>query len=401
MKVCKSDGIKEIKGKSSRMKISKKFPDLIRRLSTLVILILMVGSFFQPSPAHSTDLSASASAAVMKLVHFCNNPVTGFDVQAASTLLDSVLASKSKREAALPQLLDCPGAYYEFDTMIKFQNFLEYSYNPQIPSALTRPTSLRYSLWTGPGGEWNRMPDISKLTSPMSGQTIVHGFQHDSNTPDLTTGVYHEYDLKRSMILINHKGQRALISISKQIRPSNVGKKGAILGIDDQWHYYYSGEPGSQMSGLGWVKSYIYDYFSIIVYIDPGASPERIKTGVFQWLRAGWSGINFVRTRHILEGLKRYARGSKSILESPNLPAPSQMASAYQTFLSLPQSDLLEKYTVLRLAQQSSALLAGKITPREIKKKDFFTNVSREQMVEELMLEYLKSTLGMRSGTVS
>ena len=383
------------------MKISKKFPDLIRRLSTLVILILMVGSFFQPSPAHSTDLSASASAAVMKLVHFCNNPVTGFDVQAASTLLDSVLASKSKREAALPQLLDCPGAYYEFDTMIKFQNFLEYSYNPQIPSALTRPTSLRYSLWTGPGGEWNRMPDISKLTSPMSGQTIVHGFQHDSNTPDLTTGVYHEYDLKRSMILINHKGQRALISISKQIRPSNVGKKGAILGIDDQWHYYYSGEPGSQMSGLGWVKSYIYDYFSIIVYIDPGASPERIKTGVFQWLRAGWSGINFVRTRHILEGLKRYARGSKSILESPNLPAPSQMASAYQTFLSLPQSDLLEKYTVLRLAQQSSALLAGKITPREIKKKDFFTNVSREQMVEELMLEYLKSTLGMRSGTVS
>ena len=383
------------------MKISKKFPDLIRRLSTLVILILMVGSFFQPSPAHSTDLSASASAAVMKLVHFCNNPVTGFDVQAASTLLDSVLASKSKREAALPQLLDCPGAYYEFDTMIKFQNFLEYSYNPQIPSALTRPTSLRYSLWTGPGGEWNRMPDISKLTSPMSGQTIVHGFQHDSNTPDLTTGVYHEYDLKRSMILINHKGQRALISISKQIRPSDVGKKGAILGIDDQWHYYYSGEPGSQMSGLGWVKSYIYDYFSIIVYIDPGASPERIKTGVFQWLRAGWSGINFVRTRHILEGLKRYARGSKSILESPNLPAPSQMASAYQTFLSLPQSDLLEKYTVLRLAQQSSALLAGKITPREIKKKDFFTNVSREQMVEELMLEYLKSTLGMRSGTVS
>lgn len=383
------------------MKISKKFPDLIRRLSTLVILILMVGSFFQPAPAHSTDLSASASAAVMKLVHFCNNPVTGFDVQAASTLLNSVLASKSKREAALPQLLDCPGAYYEFDTMIKFQNFLEYSYNPQIPSALTRPASLRYSLWTGPGGEWNRMPDISKLTSPMSGQTIVHGFQHDSNTPDLTTGVYHEYDLKRSMILINHKGQRALISISKQIRPSDVGKKGAILGIDDQWHYYYSGEPGSQMSGLGWVKSYIYDYFSIIVYIDPGASPERIKTGVFQWLRAGWSGINFVRTRHILEGLKRYARGSKSILESPNLPAPSQMASAYQTFLSLPQSDLLEKYTVLRLAQQSSALLAGKITPREIKKKDFFTNVSREQMVEELMLEYLKSTLGMRSGTVS
>ena len=401
MKVCKGDGIKEIKGKSSRMKKSNLLLDLIGRLSALVILVLTLGSPFQPAPAHSADLPASASAAVMKLVQFCNNPATGFDVQAASTLLDSVLASKSKREAALPQLMDCTGAYYEFDTMIKFQNFLEYSYNPQIPSALTRPTSLRYSLWTGPGGEWNKMPDISKLAPPASGQTIVHGFQHDSNTPDLTTGVYHEYDLKRSMILTHHKGQRALISISKQIRPSNVGKKGAILGIDDQWHYYYSGEPGSQMSGLGWVKSYIYDYFSIIVYLDSGTSPERVKTGIFQWLRAGWSGINFVRTRHILEGLKRFARGSKSILESPSLPAPFHVASACQTFLSLPQSDLLEKYTALRMAQQSSALLAGKITPREIKKRDFFANISREQMVEELMLEYLKSTLGMRSGTVS
>jgi hypothetical protein len=34
--------------------------------------------------------------------------------------------------------------------------------------------------------------------------------QHDSNTPDLTTGVYYEYDLKRTLILTNYKGRQVL-----------------------------------------------------------------------------------------------------------------------------------------------------------------------------------------------
>jgi hypothetical protein len=151
------------------------------------------------------------------------------------------------------------------------------------------------------------------------------------------------------------------------------------------------------MTGLGWVKSYIYDYFSVIVYVDSGGSPATVRTGVFQWLRAGWSGINFVKTGHILDGMKRFARDSKAILEAPNLPAPVQVVSAYQRLLGLPHPDLTEKYIALRLAQQSSALQAGKITTKEVKKQDFSAKVPREQMLEELMVEYLKTTLGKHS----
>jgi hypothetical protein len=218
--------------------------------------------------------------------------------------------------------------------------------------------------------------------------------QHDSDTPDLTTGIYHEYDLKRTLILVNHKGRQALISVSKQIGKSNVGKKGVILGNDNDWNYYYSGEPGSTRTGLGWVKSYIYDYFSVGVYVESSNTPTMVRVGVFQWLRAGWSGINFVKSIHILGGLERFARNCRMILESPRLPTPGQMLSVYQSLLNMPADDLIKKYAALQQAQRSSAIKIGKISKSEGEERVSFANTPRKQMVEELMLIYLKTTLG-------
>jgi hypothetical protein len=188
-----------------------------------------------------------------------------------------------------------------------------------------------------------------------------------------------------------------LISISKQIDKSDVGKKGVILGNDDDWNYYYSGLPGSTKAGLGWIKSYIYDYFSVSVHVESGASPSMVRAGIFQWIRAGWSGINFVQPGHIIKGMKRYAKNSKTILESPNLPAPNKIVSTYQRLSALPQNDLIEKYTALQQARQSLAVLSGKIKTSEIKKQDPYANILKEQIVEELMLEYFKITLGKSS----
>ena len=122
-----------------------------------------------------------------------------------------------------------------------------------------------------------------------------------------------------------------------------------------------------------------------------------VRTGVFQWIRAGWSGINFVQTQHIIKGMKRYAKNSKSILESPNLPAPNQIASTYQRLSALPQSDLLEKYAALQQARQSLAVQSGKIETNKIKRQDSYADTPKEQIVEELMLEYLKVALGKPS----
>jgi hypothetical protein len=360
---------------------------------TLMVSLLII---FQYKPAFASSPSDSSSpipVAAMKLVAFCADPKTGLDARAVATLVDYVLEPKSNKETALPKIQESTGAYYEFDTAINFASFLQYSYTSKIPSALMSPSSLRYSLWK----DSQTLPGSWKAPLPGGKPVIIHGLQRDGITPDLTTGIYYEYDLKRTLILLNHKGRQALISISKQIDVSDVGKKGFILGNDDDWNYYYSGEPGSAKTGLGWVKSYIYNFFSVGVYVESGSLPFKVRSGMFQWIRGGWSGINFIQTGHVIKGMERRARNSKTILESPNLPAPNQIALTYQQLSSLPLNDLVVKYTALQQARQALAVRSGKIKADEIVKQDSYANTPKEQMIEELMLEYLKSTLGKSS----
>jgi len=356
-----------------------------------VLLIPPYQTVFAFSPADDTN---SVKDAAMKLVQLCDEPKTNIDEQAVATLVDYVLVQKKNNEYALPKSRGCTGAYYEFDTNITFPRFVEYSYSPFILSVVTRPSSLRYSFWTNFRNETERIPTIWKPVPPGGTPVIIHGKERDSNSPDLNTGVYHEYNLKRTLVQLNYKGRQVLLSVSKQIGKSDVGKKGFILGKDNDWHYYYTGETGSTMTGLGWAKSYIYDYFSVSVYVESGNVPTMVRTGVFQWLKAGWSGINFVNSGHILRGMKRFGRDCKTVLESPRLPAPNKMFLVHQWLSNMPVDALTGKYTALRQAQRSSAIKIGKIDSSEEEEEISFTHTPKEQMVEELMLEYLKTALG-------
>jgi hypothetical protein len=358
-----------------------------------LILILFAPPLTTLSSA-SEDPGKPVHDAALRLVLFCNDPGAGLDERDIATLVDHVLGSKTDRAHALPESAGCPGAYHEFDTKIPFSRFMAYSYNTRIPQTVTRPSSLRFSLWRDAGGAAGRLPDSWKPLAASEKPLIFHGFQRDSNTPDLTTGVYYEYDLKRTLILANHKGRQILLSISKQIDRSGVGEKGFILGHDSDWNYYYSGEPGSAKAGLGWVKSYIYDYFSVGVYVESGAAPVTLRTGVFQWIKAGWSGVNFVRPNHIIAGMKRFARANRMILESPRLPAPSQIITAYQWLSNLPANDLRGKYETLQHARLSSAIETGKIGKAKAGKSAGLEGISKAQILEELMIEYLKLVMG-------
>lgn len=375
------------------MKGHSNFRTIIGSIIFALLLILTHQPVAAISPAEAYSPAAINDAA-MKLVRFCIEPKTGLDEQAVAILVNYVLSPKQTREYGLPKSQGSTGAYYEFDARITFPRFMEYSYSALVPPTITRPSSLRYSIWTTSQGEPQRYPDGSKQVPPAGAPIVIHGRQRESDTPDLNTGVYHEYDLKRTLILLNHKGQQVLVSVSKQIGQSNVGKKGVILGNDSDWNYYYSGEPGTSKTGLGWVKSYIYDFFSIGVYAEPSAASATIRTGVFQWLRAGWSGINFVNSNHILKGMKRFARDSRMILESPLLPAPHKINSVYLSLLNMPTDDLLKKYEALQQAQRSLAIKTGKISKSEGEGKMSVGNMPKEQMVEELMQEYIKTTLG-------
>lgn len=368
----------------------------LHRLWISLAVFILICQLQPASAAPLSDSSPAVPAAALKLVQFGVDPKAGLDARAVATLADYVLASKPNKESELPMYQKTPGAYYEFDIRVSFSDFLQYSYSSQIPLVLTSPSSLRYSLWSGQQGKLQKLPASWIMASPNAKPLIIRGLQRDGITPDLTTGVYYEYDLNRTLILLNHRGRQALITVSKQVNISDVGKKGVILGNDEDWNYYYSGEPGSTKAGLSWVKSYIYDYFAVGVYVETGSTPALVRSGVFQWIRAGWSGINFVQTEHIIKGMKRFAKNSKTVLESPNLPAANEIASAYQQISSLPANDLRKRYAVLQQARQSLAVQSGKIETKKIKKQDP-SGTPKEQIVDELMLEYLKLALGKPS----
>jgi hypothetical protein len=360
-----------------------------------IFLVLLLALIHQNAMASSSKGSLSAvNEAAMKLVQFCVEPKIGLDEQAVATLVEYVLDSKQNKEHALPKSLESTGAYYEFDTKSTFHQFLEYFYTARIPSAITRPSSLRSSMWTAPSVNTQKLPNSWQTSLPAGAPFIIHGVERAANTPDLNTGVYHEYDMKRTLILLNHKGHHAVFSISKQIGTSNVGKKGFILGNDSDWNYYYTDEPGSTITGLGWAKSYIYDYFSVNIFVESRNSPAVVRTGIFQWLRAGWSGINFVKTSHILAGMKRFARDCKMIMESSRLPNLSQNISVHQMLSNMTASDLIKEYDALRQAQRNLAIQTGKISKSKKDEKASFINTPKEQMIEELMLENLKVALG-------
>jgi hypothetical protein len=60
----------------------------------------------------------------------------------------------------------------------------------------------------------------------------------------------------------------------------------------------------------------------------------------------------------------------------------------------VPVSELRKEYAVLQQALQSSAIRTGKIGKLASDKQISFANVPKEQIVEELMLEYIKMSLG-------
>ena len=125
--------------------------------------------------------------------------------------------------------------------------------------------------------------------------------------------------MDRLMVLLHYRGKDFFISVTRQKNPSTVGRKGAIIGPDTDWNYFYSGQKGLNKAGLGWVNSYMYDAFSVSILFEPGASKTQTRYMAFKWLRAGWGGINMVKQENIMEGCNRFASGFKKVLESPQL----------------------------------------------------------------------------------
>jgi hypothetical protein len=289
-------------------------------------------------------------------------------------------------------------SYQEVDVRIRLADLLKYSFHPSIPWFATTPSSLRNSSWKHTQAPWTALPRLWELLDTAEAPVVIRGLETVENTPDIFSGAYYRYDLNRTLILFSSGTRRTVISISKQADVSDVGRKGYIVGKDEDWNYYYSGVPGLNITGLGWVRSYMFDSAGISVYTEAGIGSGLVRTANFKWIRAGWSNINVVQNRHIYEGMVRFARAFREVLESPRLPAVQAFEDDCMRIANLSDSALRDKMKTYRhlLAARSERAKdgSGENLPESFWDEGAWDRMTREEMKSTLVLETFKAYLG-------
>lgn len=243
---------------------------------------------------------------------------------------------RARGEAAhsLAGYASAPGSYQGFEIRMPMQRLLRYLYNPEIPQEVLKSFSIRSSVWTTSGSaEEERRLWANPWPGPE--MVVVRGEQYDQTTADLSTGGCYGMHLQRVLIFV--PDEMALLSVSVQTGPSEVGTKGYLLGRDQDSRYVYSADQGLTRAGLGWVSSRILTNVSIGVYLAQGMT---VQSGVFQWMRAGWSGMSVIKESHIKDSLARYRERMGAVLHLPGLPLPEDMEALFREFDGKSEADL-------------------------------------------------------------
>ena len=336
---------------------------------------------------------------LLSLVGQENSVDQTINIELIAPVLEFVASDKpDKTKESMDESFDMPSAYHEFEFEKDLNSILRFSFNPSIPSYITTPSSVRLATWAGTNGKDMEFPDFAKLLKRLDNPIVVRGVETLENTPDIFTGGYYKYDLERTILLLKFEGKPVLISLSKQKEPSDVGKKGVVLGSDDDWNYLYSGVKGLNKTGLGWVNSYMYDSYSIIVYYETAPEKPLVRCGAFKWLQAGWKKINMVKPEHISRGLQRFASTYKSIIENPSLPDADKIAEACRRISDLDLNTLKninQNYlSALKKRYAEDKSLSAKWVAGLFEDHAYVDSMNRDELQSVLVIEYLKRALG-------
>lgn len=374
---------------------------------TLVPAVLFVTlCLLAPLPAQAADtpaelaVPAAVNPGLQHLLDLADpdKDVT-FNPQVIAAVLDFVEAPKNNEVIYYSNVLEgLTSAYHDFDLHIDLKTLVDYAFNPDIPGVATMPTSTRLFQWLGPAGSQQNHPEVGQYLGSMSSPVVFKGRQYVEITPDLNSGAYYGYNLHQILLLFEYRRRDIIVTVSKQADVSAVGKKGYVLGSDDDWDYFYSGKTGLALPALGWVRSYMYDSRGINIYdvIDPAA--PRVRCAAFKWLRAGWSGINMVQKKHIYRGLKRFAETYKEIFESPLIPPAAQLADDFARIRGLSPDALRSRMAiyskVLKNRYDSGRQSSKKWIAKLFENKSHWQGMSREEMESAMVVEYMKYALG-------
>lgn len=321
------------------------------------------------------------------------------DTERIGRLLDFVESRKD--EARLYRAGERGGAasaYYESDIRRSLDHLLRLSYGNDIPSVFTAPSTVRTERWTAVDAPGQKLPELWTLPGYPDKPIVVTGIEHLVNSPDSHSGAYYEYDLDRTLILTRIRGRKLLISLSGQTGESRVGRKGIIVGPDENWDYLYTDQTGLNRMGLGWASTYMYGSHSVAFYLEADGAAPKTRFGVFKWIRAGWAGINVVNSQHIFNGLRRFGEVFRRIAEHRRTDDVAALARTFREVSRMPQPRLkriAQDYLAgLRKRCEEEGLLADGEVQALFRDGRYLGSLNREQMESILAVEYAKEILG-------
>jgi hypothetical protein len=147
----------------------------------------------------------------------------------------------------------------------------------------------------------------------------------------------------------------------------------------------------------------MYDSYAVVIYRELQTHPRTVRFGVFKWVRAGWAGINLVRSEHIYDGMLRFGYAFKEIIEDPQIVDAGHIEQTCNSIRHLSDKELrvIVQAYLERLENRCTA--EGVLSTREI--EEFFTqgkylrSLDRYEMEAIVALEFIKQMLGKSQET--
>ncbi|MGE4442916.1 MAG: hypothetical protein AB7D27_15740 [Desulfomicrobium sp.] len=362
------------------------------------ICLLGLLVFGTAAPTRALALNSIPDSLYPGLEYLLTLPSSSADIapEKLTELISFVASSEAESSMAMQDREKASGAFYAFTLRGDLSRVVEYVYNPDIPVYVTMPSSVRDQEWQDAATK-----DALKLLPKAlnEGKTLlVRGSEHEIITPDANTGGYYSYSQDRAVAVFQGPTGPVLVSVGCQTKPSEIGRKGCVVGEDADWNYLYSEETGLNKTGLGWVDSYMYNGHSILIFVTDSSSGA-IRVGSFKWLNAGWAKVNMVKQSHIINGIKRFTADFKAVLESSRLPEAGELAALYRELKADSVDRLRGKVApyldALVRAGESGALSSS--FRKLLASGQYLENMSRQELVKVLLKEFLKQRLGRES----
>ncbi len=367
---------------------------MLKRFVFLIALLV----FGTAAPTQASALQSIPEALYPGLEYLLTVPKSTSDItpDKLTQIISFVASSAAESSMAMQDREKASGAFYAFTLRGDLSRVVDYVYNPDIPVYVTMPSSVRDQEWQDPATK-----DALKLLPKAldQGQTLlVRGSEREIITPDANTGGYYSYNQDRAVAVFQGPTGPVLVSVGCQTEPSEIGRKGCVVGDDSGWNYLYSDETGLNKTGLGWVDSYMYNAYSILIFVAD-SSAGTIRVGSFKWLNAGWAKVNMVKQSHIINGIKRFTADFKAVLESARLPEAQELAAVYRELKSGSVENLRQMvapYLDALVRSGDSEVLASPFK-KLLASGQYLQNMSQQELVKILLKEFLKQRLGRES----